>query len=161
MRPGKSRWSAGCSGERLGVASFRRSCVPKRKSCPFRGPHVSSDMTGMVKGGGGMHACTEAYHIVDTDPEGEETVRAVPLGAGRFRGEDIMELAHLIDDGPVSKWPAGEMRAQLPGRVRMARKVTYKTVGRYGATSAESMVAPPEARLNTCCGGSRASAFAR
>ena len=39
------------------------------------------------------------YHIVDADPEGEKAVGAVPLRARGLRGEHVLELSHLVDDG--------------------------------------------------------------
>ena len=41
----------------------------------------------------------EHYYVVDADPEGEKAVGAVPLRARGLRGEDVLELSHLVDDG--------------------------------------------------------------
>lgn len=76
------------------------------------------------------------------------------------KAKRLLELFHLAPTGfdariswncptwlTMDLWAARGDKVQfLNGR---AREITYSTVGRYGATSAESMVAPPEARLNT------------
>ena len=127
-----SRYSVGCTAE--------GGCVPKHTSFPTGCGFDSA--SGRL--GSSAHAW-KPYHIVDTDPEGEETVRSVPLGSCRFPCQYFVELPHLLDDRPA---PHTRRQSSIR-RMWMARTITYSTVGKYGATSAESMVAPPEARLNT------------
>ena len=44
------------------------------------------------------------YHVIYTDPDSKETVRAVPLCPSRLRRQYVMELLHLIDYGPGEQW---------------------------------------------------------
>lgn len=120
----------------------RASCTHPSKGVALQAPRVNGCAEKRKRDRG-------AHHVVDADPEGEETVRAVPLRPWRLRGEDLVELLHLVDDRPK-----GQGRAiWVQSHGRMARCLTYRTVGSNGATSAASIVAPPEARLNTFNGG--------
>lgn len=40
------------------------------------------------------------YNIVYADPEGEETIGAVPLCTDRLGCQDTIELRYLINNGP-------------------------------------------------------------
>lgn len=42
------------------------------------------------------------YHVVNSNPNCEQAVRAVPFCAWRLGGEYVMELGDLIHDGPVT-----------------------------------------------------------
>ena len=63
-----------------------------RRSCPVQKVGGQNQKT---KSDGAF----TTYHIVYADPEGEETVRAVPLRTLGFRGENVVKLPYLVDYG--------------------------------------------------------------
>ena len=61
------------------------------------------------------------YHIVDADPEGEQTVGGIPGGTVGFRGKELLELPNLVDNGSG----APPQRAQGSGSTRRWRKAAW------------------------------------
>ena len=80
-----------------------------------------------------------AHHIVYANPESKQAIIAAPFRALGLRCEIFIELSYLIDDRPAPHVLLMRMKSR-PG-------LTHRTVGKYGVTSAESIVAPPYARL--------------
>ena len=69
--------------------------APMRRSCPVQKVGGQNQKT---KSDGAF----TTYHIVYADPEGEETVRAVPLRTLGFRGENVVKLPYLVDYGSAA-----------------------------------------------------------
>lgn len=75
------------------------------------------------------------YDIIDTDPEGEKAVVTAPLRTGGLGCEILVKERDLVHDRPLDAFSTMFCR--------MNTLSSHKTVGKYGVTSFESIVAPP------------------